>query len=106
MWRDAFQLSSRGGAGKPLGVARLVGESEPMLELKARIPRVAVSPFPAVVQGESGTGEVLIARAIHEEGSRRHAVFVPVNFVVLGNELFESELFGHARGAFTGAAQD
>ena len=101
MWRDA----GRGRDG-PRGVARLVGESLPMRELKALIPRVATSPFPVVIEGESGTGKELIARAIHEEGPRRGAVFVPVNCAVLGDELFESELFGHARGAFTGASQD
>ena len=101
MWRDA-----RSGADGPRGVARLVGESGPMRELKALIPRVAASPFPVVVEGETGTGKELIARALHEEGPRRGAVFVPVNCAVLGDELFESELFGHARGAFTGAAQE
>ena len=77
-----------------------------MRDLKEKIPRVAASPFPVVIEGESGTGKELIARAIHEEGPRSRAVFVPVNCAVLGDELFESELFGHARGAFTGAAQD
>ena len=101
MWRDAGRV--REG---PRGVARLVGDSPPMRELKALIPRVAASPFPVVVEGESGTGKELIARAVHEEGPRRGAVFVPVNCAVLGDELFESELFGHARGAFTGAAQE
>ena len=101
MWRDA----GRGRDG-PRGVARLVGESGPMRELKAHIPRVAAAPFPVVIEGETGTGKELIARAIHEEGPRGRAVFVPVNCAVLGDELFESELFGHAKGAFTGAAQD
>ena len=71
-----------------------------MRHLKAKIPRVAASPFPVVIEGESGTGRELIARAIHEEGPRGGAVFVPVNCAVLGDELFESELFGHAKGAF------
>ena len=106
MWRDAsHQSSGRAGRG-PLGVARLVGESEPMRALKERIPRVAASPFPVVIEGESGTGKELIARAIHEESPRNRAAFVPVNCAVLGDDLFESELFGHAKGAFTGAAQE
>ena len=54
MWRDAFQPSSGRGAGEPRGVARLVGESGPMRDLKAKIPRVAASPFPVVIEGESG----------------------------------------------------
>ena len=106
MWRDPYPSSSGRDAGGPRGVARLVGESGPMRELKAKIPRVAAAPFPVVIEGESGTGKELIARAIHEEGPRGRAVFVPVNCAVLGDELFESELFGHARGAFTGAAQE
>ena len=106
MWRDPFQASSGPGAGGPRGVERLVGESEPMRDLKARIPRIAGAPFPLVIEGESGTGKELVARAIHEEGPRGRAVFVPVNCAVLGDELCESELFGHARGAFTGASQD
>ena len=74
-------------------------------ELRAEIPRVAAAPFPLVIEGESGTGKELVARAIHER-PRGRAVFVPVNCAVLGDELFESELFGHARDAFTGASQD
>ena len=77
-----------------------------MRDLKARMPRIAGAPFPVVIEGESGTVKGLIARAIHEEGPRGRAVFVPVNCAVLGDELFESELFRHARGAFTGASQD
>ena len=77
-----------------------------MRDLKDRISRAADSPFPVVIEGESGTGKELIARAIHEEGPRGQAPFVPVNCAVLGDELFASELFGHTRGAFTGAAQD
>ncbi len=94
MWRDAYQ-SGRAGGGEPRGVARLVGESPPMRDLKEKIPRVAGAPFPVVIEGESGTGKELIARAIHEEGPRRAAAFVAVNCAVLGDELFES---GAVRG--------
>ena len=105
-WRDACQPSPGRAAGRSRGVARLVGDSRPMRELKGRIRRLAASPFPVVIHGESGTGKELIARAIHEEGPRGHAVFVPVNCAILGDELFESELFGHAKGAFTSASRD
>ena len=105
-WRDACQPAPGRAADRSRGVARLVGDSRPMRELKARIRRLAASPFPVVIHGESGTGKELIARAIHEEGPRGHAVFVPVNCAVLGDELFESELFGHAKGAFTSASRD
>ncbi|MCY4636527.1 MAG: sigma 54-interacting transcriptional regulator [Acidobacteria bacterium] len=69
-----------------------------MRDLKEKVPRVAGAPFPVVIKGESGTGKELIARAIHEEGPRRAAAFVPVNCAVLGDELFESELFGAREG--------
>ena len=98
MWRDPFQASSGPGAGGPRGVERLVGESEPMRDLKARIPRIAAAPFPLVIEGESGTGKELVARAIHEEGPRGRALFVPVNCAVLGDELCESELYGGRPG--------
>ena len=78
MWRDGYRTPSGPGAGGPRGVARLIGEREPMRDLKAKSPRVAAAPFPVVVEGESGTGKELIARAIQEEGPRGRAVFVPV----------------------------
>ena len=104
MWLDAYQTGR--GAGEPRGMVRLVGDSPPMRDLKEKTPRVAAAPFPVVIERESGTGKELIARAIHEEGPRRAAAFVPVNCAVLGDELFESELFGYAKGAFTGTGQD
>ena len=78
-----------------------------MRDLKVEIPRVAASPVPRRDRGGVGhRRKELIARAIHEEGPRGRAVFVPVNCAVLDDELFGSELFRHVRGAFTGAAQD
>ena len=75
-------------------MARLAGDSPPTWDLTEKIPRVVGAPFPVVIEGDSGTGKNLIARAIHEEGRRRAAAFVHVNCVVLGEELFGSELFG------------
>ncbi|MFO0712536.1 MAG: sigma 54-interacting transcriptional regulator [Sandaracinus sp.] len=81
----------------------LVGRSQPMLRLFAAIERLASSPEPVLVRGESGTGKELVARALHEGGPRASAPFVIVDGGALSRSLAESELFGHARGAFTGA---
>jgi len=85
---------------------RLLGESAPMQELRAMIARVARSQAPVHICGESGTGKELVARLIHESGPRKDAPFVPVNCGAIPTELFESELFGHRKGSFTGAVAD
>ncbi len=77
-----------------------------MAELRRQVSRAASAPFPVLVQGESGTGKELIARAIHAGSARRLRRFCAVNCAALSDDLFETELFGHARGAFTGAASD
>lgn len=84
----------------------LYGSSEVMLDLYAQIERVAVTDATALIVGESGTGKELIARTIHDLGSRRNGPFVAVNCGAIPDELIEAELFGHEKGSFTGAVQD
>jgi DNA-binding NtrC family response regulator len=87
--------------GEPLpGVA---GASIAMRRLAGQVRRLARHALPVLVVGESGTGKELIARALHAEGPRRTRPFVAINVTALPRELVESELFGHERGAFTGA---
>lgn len=84
----------------------LLGRSVPMQHLRASIAKVARSQAPVFVMGESGTGKELVARQIHAHSGRREGPFVPVNCGAIPAELMESELFGHRKGAFTGASQD
>jgi transcriptional regulator with AAA-type ATPase domain/tetratricopeptide (TPR) repeat protein len=81
----------------------LVGDSAPVQSLREAITRASRAPFPILIQGESGSGKELVARAIHRLGPRRERRFCALNCAALSDELIEAELFGHARGAFTGA---
>jgi len=81
----------------------LVGTSPALKKLKEMIVRVAPVPSPALIVGESGTGKELVARELHRLGPNPKAPFVALNSAALPHELVESELFGHERGAFTGA---
>ncbi len=84
-------------------VAQIEGKSPRMLDVYKLVARVAPSTATVLVVGESGTGKELVARAIHANSGRAKRSFVPVNCTALSESLLESELFGHARGAFTGA---
>jgi transcriptional regulator with GAF, ATPase, and Fis domain len=81
----------------------LIGTSGAMTRLRAAIDRAAPSPFPVLIEGESGAGKELVARAIHAKSERRGRRFAALNCAALADDLIEAELFGHARGAFTGA---
>ncbi|MGE0710483.1 MAG: sigma-54-dependent transcriptional regulator [Planctomycetota bacterium] len=90
----------------PAPPAALVGHSKAMLELGRRVGALARSDATVLVLGESGTGKELVARAIHERSARARGAFVAVSCAALPEALLEAELFGHAKGAFTGAHQD
>lgn len=84
----------------------MVGDSAVVRELKALIHRVAPLPSTVLIQGESGVGKEVAARALHNLSPRASGPFVPVNCGAIASELIESELFGHVRGAFTGAKEN
>jgi DNA-binding NtrC family response regulator len=84
----------------------MIGQSESLKALRTLIDKVALYDAPVLIEGETGTGKELAARAIHYGSSRRDRPFVPVNCGALPDSLIESELFGHRRGAFTDARRD
>ena len=86
--------------------ADLVGVSGAMEEVRRAVVRAADAPYSVLVQGESGVGKELVARAIHRASARRTRPFCALNCAALPDELIEAELFGHARGAFTGAVAE
>jgi two-component system, NtrC family, nitrogen regulation response regulator NtrX len=87
-----------------LGKHELIGSGPAMTRLLAQVERVAASETRVCILGETGTGKELVARAIHDKSSRRENAFVTLNCAAVPAELIESELFGHEKGAFTGAA--
>jgi two-component system, NtrC family, response regulator HydG len=87
------------------GLEHIVGRSAALRELLDRVVRVAATDATVLISGESGTGKELVARALHTGSRRAEKPFVPVNCAAITESLLESELFGHARGAFTGATR-
>jgi DNA-binding NtrC family response regulator len=102
--RENFVLR-RAVASTPGRGASLVGRSATMQRLRESITRVAPVNSTVLLQGESGTGKELVARELHAQGPHASGPFVPVNCASVSPELIESELFGHAKGAFTGATR-
>ncbi len=85
------------------GETKLIGKSRAMAKVYRDIGKLAPTPVTILIRGETGTGKELIARALHENGHRSHGKFVTVNCAAIPDALLESELFGHEKGAFTGA---
>ncbi|MEZ0485965.1 sigma-54-dependent transcriptional regulator [Fibrella aquatica] len=114
--KTAIKLA-RGQSGEAVSVGRrqldeqfqfdnIVGEDPKLLDVLTTIGRVAPTDAPVLITGESGTGKELIAEAIHQNSRRKRQPFVKVNLGGISSTLFESELFGHVRGAFTDAKTD
>ncbi len=85
---------------------QMIGASRPFRELKSMIQKIADTDATILISGESGTGKEIVARSIHRESSRVDKEFIAVNCAAIPKELIESELFGHVKGAFTGAVKD
>ncbi len=100
--RELLQARERelGAVG---GYGGIVGRSEAMRRLFPLLDRVAATSLPVVIEGETGTGKELVARAIHAQGQRRGKTIMDINCAAIPETLLESELFGHVKGAFTGA---
>jgi two-component system nitrogen regulation response regulator GlnG len=89
--------------GEAEGALPLIGRSQAMQEIYRVLARLVGTDLSVMITGESGTGKELVARALHDYGKRRNGPFVPINMAAIPRELIESELFGHEKGAFTGA---
>jgi len=103
---DAMRAAARHATTTATAVPELVGVSAAIADVRRAIARAASAPFAVLIEGESGVGKELVARAIHQLSPRRERRFSDLNCAALPDELLESELFGHARGAFTGAVAD
>lgn len=103
---DGVRIAIPIGSGGAAALERLVGDSEPMRIVKARIAKVARGMAPVLVRGESGTGKELVARAVHACSQRSDGPFVAVNCGAIPENLLEAEFFGARKGSYTGSSQD
>jgi transcriptional regulator with PAS, ATPase and Fis domain len=103
---DAMRAAAREVASASIAIPELVGASAAIAEVRRSVSRAATAPFSVLIEGESGSGKELVARALHQLSPRRERRFCDVNCAALPDDLLESELFGHTRGAFTGAVTD
>ncbi len=90
---------------KPIEQTEIIGEAPAMQEVFRAIGRLSHSNITVLINGESGTGKELVAKALHRHSPRKEAPFIALNMAAIPHDLIESELFGHEKGAFTGAAQ-
>jgi DNA-binding NtrC family response regulator len=100
---ESWQSVAREAAAASTAIPELVGHSDAIADVRRAVSRAAAAPFAVLIEGESGVGKELVARAIHCLSPRRERRFCDLNCAALPDELLESELFGHAKGAFTGA---
>jgi Nif-specific regulatory protein len=101
--KELLELRPARGPNKKVRVDGIIGESPAIRSLLAKVGIIAKSHSPVLLRGESGTGKELIAKAIHELSSRANGPFIKINCAALPESVLESELFGHEKGAFTGA---
>ena len=101
-----FQSPTSDENSEVISKIKMVGRSRSLAELSATVQIAANSSCNVLIHGESGTGKELVARALHESSSRKAQTFVPINVAAIPENLIESDLFGHVRGAFTGADRD
>ncbi len=103
---DGMRATAREMATASIAIPELIGSSAAIAEVRRAVTRAAAAPFSVLIEGESGSGKELVARALHQLSPRRERRFCDVNCAALPDDLLESELFGHMRGAFTGAVAD
>lgn len=103
---NTYLKSANVAQSKDVGLSGLIGQSPPMLALKQLITQVAPEKATVLITGETGTGKELVAKEIHLSSARKNNLFVAVNCAAIPAEMLESELFGHEKGAFTGAVKE